>query len=380
MSRSRIKLILMIALIFFAPALAQAKTLQFKNKTWQIEAELIRSDTEPFVRNDFTLLSLSKNTLIGLPQQQSAKIFSPDTITQIEDLYNSVSQKALDAKMIIENDKATEFEPGQNGQSLDLFQLRIMLESNVNELQLPIIESSPKIQLSDTNRLGINELISVGESNFAGSTSNRIVNIRVGSLKYNGVIVKPGEEFSFNKNLGDVDAAHGFLPELVIKPQGVIPEFGGGLCQVSTTVFRAAMNAGFPITQRRNHSFAVQYYAPQGTDATIYPGASDLKFINNSSTPMMIRTRIDGSKLYFEFYGTKDDRTVTFEGPTQYDKKSDGSMKATWTRHVTMNGVTSDQTFNSTYLPPALFKHEVVEQPATPNPDSPQPSAQPTSN
>jgi vancomycin resistance protein YoaR len=255
-----------------------------------------------------------------------------------------------------------------------------MLESNVNELQLPIIESSPKIQLSDTNRLGINELISVGESNFAGSTSNRIVNIRVGSLKYNGVIVKPGEEFSFNKNLGDVDAAHGFLPELVIKPQGVIPEFGGGLCQVSTTVFRAAMNAGFPITQRRNHSFAVQYYAPQGTDATIYPGASDLKFINNSSTPMMIRTRIDGSKLYFEFYGTKDDRTVTFEGPTQYDKKSDGSMKATWTRHVTMNGVTSDQTFNSTYLPPALFKHEVVEQPATPNPDSPQPSAQPTSN
>jgi vancomycin resistance protein YoaR len=163
---------------------------------------------------------------------------------------------------------------------------------------------------------------------------------------------------------------HGFLPELVIKPEGVTPEFGGGLCQVSTTTFRAAMNAGLPITARRNHSFAVQYYAPQGTDATIYPGSSDLKYTNNLTSALLIRTRIEGRKLYFDFFGTKDERAVTFDGPTVYDKKPDGSMKATWTRHVTLNGETKDQTFKSTYLPPALFHHDAVIAGATSNPQA----------
>jgi vancomycin resistance protein YoaR len=153
-----------------------------------------------------------------------------------------------------------------------------------------------------------------------------------------------------------------------MKKTGVVPEFGGGLCQVSSTTFRAAMNAGLPITARRNHSFAVQYYAPQGTDATIYPGVQDLKFQNNLQSPIVIRTKIDGRKLYFEFYGTKDDRTVAFDGPVQYDKQTNGALKATWTRHVTLNGETTTQTFNSTYQPPALFHKE--EQKATPNPET----------
>jgi vancomycin resistance protein YoaR len=80
-----------------------------------------------------------------------------------------------------------------------------------------------------------------------------------------GVIIKPGEEFSFNHYLGPVKAEQGFLPELVIKRTGTVPELGGGLCQVSSTTFRAAMNAGLPITQRKNHAYAVQYYSPQGT-------------------------------------------------------------------------------------------------------------------
>jgi vancomycin resistance protein YoaR len=78
------------------------------------------------------------------------------------------------------------------------------------------------------------------------------------------------------------------LPELVIKKEGTVPEFGGGLCQVSSTAFRAAMNGGLPITQRRNHAYAVQYYAPQGTDATIYPGVVDLKFINDTPGDILI--------------------------------------------------------------------------------------------
>jgi len=130
------------------------------------------------------------------------------------------------------------------------------------------------------------------------------------------------------------------------------------------------MNTGVPITARRNHSFAVQYYAPQGTDATIYPGVVDFKFVNNFSSHLLMKTRISGKKLYFEFYGTKDNREVSFDGPTIYDKKTDGSMKATWTRHVNLAGNLTTQTFNSTYQPPALFQRVTTEEPSTPNPQA----------
>ena len=258
--------------------------------------------------------------------------------------------------------------PAKTVRGLDVYDLRSFLLANQTNITLPVVTTAATNKLSDTNNLGINELVAAGESDFKGSPKNRIHNITVGAAKYNGLIISQGEEFSFNQYLGDVDAEHGFLPELVIKATGTVPEFGGGLCQVSTTTFRAAMNAGLPITARRNHSYAVQYYAPQGTDATIYPGSADLKFINNLSSPILIRTRIEGTKLYYDFFGTKDNRTVTFDGPTQYDRKPDGSLKAVWTRHVTLNGQTTDQVFNSTYQPPALF-HK-VEQKSTPNPDA----------
>ncbi|MBX4191736.1 MAG: VanW family protein, partial [Candidatus Doudnabacteria bacterium] len=147
----------------------------------------------------------------------------------------------------------------------------------------------------------------------------------------------------------------------------------------SSTAFRAAMNAGLPITARRNHSYAVQYYAPQGTDATIYPGVQDMKFLNDTPGAILVKTKIDGTKLSFEFYGTKDDRTVAFEGPVQYDRQSNGALKATWTRHVTKNGDKVTQVFNSVYQPPALFHKQ--EQKSTPNPETtPTTNNQPITN
>jgi hypothetical protein len=112
----------------------------------------------------------------------------------------------------------------------------------------------------------------------------------------------------------------------------------------------------------------VQYYAPQGTDATIYPGVQDFKFKNDLSSSLLIRTRMEGDKLYFDFYGTKDDRKVSFDGPYQFDKKSSGAMKAIWTRWVEKDGEKTEQVFNSTYQPPALF--HPTPQASTPNPDS----------
>ncbi|OGE80804.1 MAG: hypothetical protein A3H72_02975 [Candidatus Doudnabacteria bacterium RIFCSPLOWO2_02_FULL_48_8] len=308
-------------------------------------------------------------------------LLDPEELSQIEAVVAETNQKSASAKLVIENGRAVEFERGQNGQSVDVYALSQLLIKQAGLAFVPMFVSQPAVNLADTNSLGIAELVAVGESDFSGSPKNRIHNIKVGSAKYNGIIIQPSQEFSFNKFLGDVDAENGFLPELVIKRTGVVPEFGGGLCQVSSTAFRAAMNAGLPIVERRNHSFAVKYYAPQGTDATIYPGSTDLRFTNNLSSHLLIWTRIEGYKLYYDFYGTKDDRLVEFDGPTQYDKKADGSMKAIWTRHVSLNGQQSEQIFKSTYLPPALFHPE--EQATTPNPQTPPEPAettQPTPN
>lgn len=376
---TKISLVLFLSLVGVAnQTRVFAKTLNFHNQAWVIQPKVVAEVPAVFVKNDFDLVKISKNIVLGQTNATPAPIFDDQTLGTLADINNKIYQQPKDAKLVLLENKAVEFEPGEDGVSIDLFTLTQNLNQDQERMDLPVIPSSAKVNLADTNELGIRELAAVGESDFFGSPANRIHNIVVGADKFNGLILSPNEEFSFNKFLGDVDDQHGFLPELVIKRGGVVPEFGGGLCQVSTTTFRAAMNAGFPITKRRNHSLAVKYYAPQGTDATIYPGSSDLKFINNLPSHLLIRTLVKKNHLYFEFYGTKDDRTVTFDGPIQYDKKPDGSLKATWTRIVTLNGQSTAQTFKSAYLPPELFK--TVLAPATPNPDAVTNPSPPTAN
>ena len=369
---------LAFVLYLFDPISVEAKVLKLNDQTWEINPEFSNPVTTPLIHSTHAdLRVIAGNSMFGKPISIFVRPLNTETVDALRVIELEVTKQKSEAKLVIENNRAKEFDPGSIGQNLDMFKTASFLNSPTNEFSLPVLTVMPQTTLADTNTLGIKELIAVGESDFTGSPRNRIHNVIVGAEKFNGLIIAQGEEFSFNKYLGEVDGENGFLPELVIKRTGVVPEFGGGLCQVSSTSFRAAMNAGFPITARRNHSFAVQYYAPQGTDATIYPGSQDFKFLNDSSGPILIRTKIVGQKLYFEYYGTKDDRGVAFDGPVQFDKKSDGSMKATWTRHVTKNGEVTTQTFNSTYLPPALFHPE--EQANTPNPEAtPTPTPTPT--
>ena len=305
-------------------------------------------------------------------------------------IYEYINQAALkldslpvEPELTVQNGRATSFVPPQDGLKLDVFQtttdtLRALADQE-KTVKITVAVAPPRQSLSETNDLGIKELVGRGESNFKGSPKNRRYNIKVGIEKFKGVVLKPGEEFSFNKNLGPVDGEHGFLPELVIKKEGTVPEFGGGLCQVSSTTFRAAMNAGLPIKERKNHAYAVVYYSPQGTDATIYPGSVDLKFVNDTPAHLLIWPYLkDDNNLVFDFYGTKDDRQVTLEKPVQWDRQPDGPMKASWTREVFKNGTTTTDTFKSVYQSPALF-HKTEEFPkATTTPVSTAPLPTPS--
>lgn len=303
--------------------------------------------------------------------------YSPSKIyAWTKTIAESTNTSSQDPELTIKDGRAVHFIPPVIGKQLDRYHstLKILqsLDLNQSTIELTVKTTQPNKQLSELNDLGIKELIGRGESKFNGSPANRRHNIKVGVQKLTGVIVKPGEEFSFNKYLGPVEADQGFLPELVIKAdKGTVPELGGGLCQVSSTTFRAAMHAGLPITQRRNHSYAVQYYAPQGTDATIYPGVIDLKFTNDTGHDILIWPYFKTNDyLVFDFYGAYDGREVKLGTPQTYDRKADGSMKATWSRTVTKDGETKTDKFASTYLPPALFhkKEEFVANPENPNP------------
>lgn len=166
---------------------------------------------------------------------------------------------------------------------------------------------------------GVREIIGVGHSNFKGSPKNRVHNITLGAASVHGTLVSPDEEFSLVKTLGPIDGAHGYLPELVIKKGGVIPEDGGGLCQVGTTLFRAALASGVPMTERHEHSYRVSYYEPAGTDCTIYDPRPDCKFKNDTGHYILITTAIAGNDLTFTFWGTKDGRTVEQTTPRIYN-------------------------------------------------------------
>jgi vancomycin resistance protein YoaR len=295
-------------------------------------------------------------------------VINSDAIqSYIEDLSRKVNRDAADAKFQITDGKVTTFSEAQNGITLDTEKsVEIISDALKNDfgqssqtIPLSFESKKPEINYGDVNNLGITSLIGEGTSDFKGSPKNRIHNVKVGAERFNGILIKPGEEFSFVKTLGEVDANHGYLPELVIKKNVTEPEFGGGICQVSTTAFRAAIYSGLKITARKNHAYPVSYYNPQGMDATVYVPSPDLRFVNNTPGYILIQTKIVGTILTFDFYGTDDGRKVTVDGPKVIEKQPDGAMKTTFTQHVfdkDGDEIIKD-VFNSAYDSPYKYPH-----------------------
>lgn len=191
---------------------------------------------------------------------------------------------------------------------------------------LPIETLSPQITEATIGDLGITELVGEGLSSFAGSADYRITNIKAGSARFDGVLIPPGDVFSFNTQLGDVDAEHGFVEGYAVIGNRTQLEWGGGVCQNSTTVFRAAFWAGLPIVERHAHPFYISWYdryayGPYGDgpgmDATIFTGVNDLRFANDTGHWLLMHSTVDevNQVLTVQLYGTRPERTVGFEGP-----------------------------------------------------------------
>lgn len=299
-------------------------------------------------------------------QKQDLRISSYKLNDFLQDLALSINVEPVNAKLEFKGEKATTFQPAISGVKLSIEPsaqaIMDSLRTGQASAELVIEKTEPAITLDKINNLGITSLLAQGESNFTGSSQARIHNIRVGAGKFNGLVLKPGEEFSFNNVLGQVDENSGFQAELVIKGGKLIPEFGGGVCQVSTTLFRAGIFAGLPIVERKPHSFPVRYYNPQGFDATIYPGVVNLRMVNNTPAHILIQSKIVGTKLFFEIYGTDDGRKVTVDGPYQYDQQPSGAMKAYFNRTVVSgDGSEKKERFDSNYKAPVSLAKNPLE-------------------
>lgn len=309
----------------------------------------------------------------------------------LERIANTVNAPAQDALFTFANGRVTAFRPSQEGRQLNSDEALARIQTAFFDaaktgksrltVELPIDSMRPNITTDKVNSFGIKTMIGRGYSEFKGSIPNRVHNIALAANRINGVLIKPGETFSFNKTVGDISAATGYQSAYIIKDGRTVLGDGGGVCQVSTTLFRAILAAGLPVAERNAHSYRVQYYEQSGykpgLDATVYAPSVDLKFTNDTPGYILIQAKTDltNYSLTFELYGTSDGRAATISNQKLWDvtppppdlyqddptlpkgtvKQVDFSAwggKASFDYTVVRNGETLEQkTFYSNYSP-----------------------------
>lgn len=250
------------------------------------------------------------------------------------------------------------------------------LRSGENQAALVVNNVAPAVDGDRIAELGIRELVSSGSTYFKGSSPERVRNIEVAAQQFDGVVIPPNGIFSFNKIIENVTSANGFEDSLIIYGDQTVVGVGGGVCQVSTTVFRAAYNAGVPIVERYNHGYIVDWYGAPGLDAAIYTPTVDFRFRNDTGAHLLIEPVVDtvNGVLVFNLYGTKPNRVVTIGTPVQSEIRQpepatftvDTSlapgqrkqvewekpgMTVTVQRTIVENGTTRTDTLTSRYVP-----------------------------
>lgn len=195
------------------------------------------------------------------------------------------------------------------------------LASGSTSADLTITTVLPQVDSNRVSEMGIRELVAAGTTYFAGSSPERTRNIAVAAEKFEGVVIPPGGIFSFNEFVEDVSAANGFEDSLIIWGDRTAVGIGGGVCQVSTTIFRAAYAAGLPIVERYNHGYVVSWYGEPGLDATIFTPTVDFRFRNDTGAYLLMEPvmNADSGALTINLYGTKPDRQVIISDPVKKD-------------------------------------------------------------
>ncbi|MAG60015.1 hypothetical protein CMO96_04470 [Candidatus Woesebacteria bacterium] len=304
------------------------------------EAEILKTRAENILEKQITLqferkvFKYSGEELIPLLNLHGPGISDDRVADLASDLAEGINRPPQNARFVFDGGRVQEFAPAKDGLELDQKTLTDKIRESLKTLEatseekislvLPVKTTKPEVLTEEVNDLGIKELIGRGTSTFRGSAASRIHNIALASSRLNGVLIKPNQVFSFNRALGDIDVYSGYQQAYIIKDGGTILGDGGGVCQVSTTFFRAALDSGLPIVRRNPHSYRVSYYeqdSKPGIDATIYSPSVDLKIKNDTPGHVLIQAKPDtgNRSLVFEFYGTSDGRVSEVSIPRVWD-------------------------------------------------------------
>jgi vancomycin resistance protein YoaR len=255
----------------------------------------------------------------------------------LSELKTYVDRQPANARFIF-NDEKGQIEPIQAsnvGRLMDveasITAINDALLRGEHTVALTVAEAQPSVADTATSAdLGITQLIKQETTYFYGSSEARIQNISAAAARYHGLLVAPGETFSMGSQLGDVSLENGFAEALIIYGGRTIKGVGGGVCQVSTTLFRTVFFAGFPVVERYSHAYRVSYYEMDasgsvdsdlaGLDATVYFPLVDFKFTNDTPYWLLMETYVDvGARtITWKLYSTSDGRSITWEttGPS----------------------------------------------------------------
>lgn len=299
------------------------------------EALTVKSRAEKYLDKSITLKFESKTyDILG---QDLFNVINPkggyneyEINNQIYKVSSDINRDPENAKFEFDGKRVTEFAPALDGIVTDSSTLKTLFISGLDKLaegveknitiEVPIISKKPQVSTNQVNNLGIKELVGHATSTYFHSIPGRVYNVNLAASRINGTLVAPGETFSFNQTLGDVSKFTGYKEAYIISGGKTVLGDGGGVCQVSTTLFRATLNAGLPIDERRGHAYRVGYYeqnSPPGLDATVYSPTTDFKFTNDTGNHILIQAKNDPTKFSLEFnlYGTQDGRVATLTKP-----------------------------------------------------------------
>ena len=234
----------------------------------------------------------------------------------IESIYNSIRKDPVDAYYIT-NPYA--LYPSSNGLDFDitLEEAKNLISTYQEEYTIPLKILYPNVSTNQIGTEAFPDLLSEFSTSFTSSNYNRSTNITLASSKINGVVLMPGETFSYNQTVGQRTRSAGFKEATAYSNGEVVQEVGGGICQVSSTLYNAVLYANLEITERYNHGFKPSYVKP-GLDATVSWGGPDFKFANNRTYPIKIICDTTGKKLRIYIYGLKTDSDYTVELESVY--------------------------------------------------------------
>lgn len=251
--------------------------------------------------------------------------------SRLLEISSDVYKEAKDAKFIFDDSRRTLqlLSPGETGKELDfeasLANISDAIRAGSNQAEVVLTTKEPKVKGTETaEELGIRELVHTENTYFFYSDPERIQNIQVGAGKLNGVLIAPGATFSMAEAVGEVSKEAGYAESYVIFGTETIQDVGGGLCQVSTTLFRAAFNYGLEINERHAHGYRVYYYERlanrtldpglAGLDAAVYLPTLDLKFTNDTPYWILMETEpnVELNQLQWRFYSTDVNRYVEY--------------------------------------------------------------------